>query len=67
MFGKLTKIMLCISSLSCLICMGVCIYIATVEPAWYVGAMLFLLAAFWFGYSAYRSFKDEKKNCDPQP
>ncbi len=61
MFGKLTKIMLCISAFCCLICVGVCIYIAIVEPLWYVAAALFLLATFWFGYSAYRLFKEEKK------
>lgn len=59
MFGKFTKIMMCISAFCCLICTGLCVYVALVEPIWYAVAALFLLATVWFGINAYNLFKDK--------
>lgn len=66
MFGKFTKIMFCLSALGCLVCMGLSIYVATVEPVWYVVAALFALAAVWFAASAYRVHKDSKNQQNDQ-
>jgi len=64
MFGKLTKIMLFFSAFGCLVCAGLCVYIALAEPVWYAAVALFLLAALWFGIMGFKSFKDEKKPKD---
>lgn len=61
MFGKLTKIMLFVSAFCCLVCAGLCVYIATVEPLWYAGAAMFVLASVWFGISGYKYSQKEKE------
>ena len=46
---KLTKIMLCVSALFSLICMGMSIYVGVVfhDITWYLVALLFALATVW--------------------
>ncbi len=61
---KLTKIMLCISALFSLICMGMSIYVGVVfhDITWYLVALLFALATVWLSINAHRAFKEEKES-----
>ncbi len=57
---KLTRIMLCVSAIFALVMAGLCVYAAQADSMWYMIGMLCLFVAIWFGYSFFRSGKDDR-------
>lgn len=58
---KLTRIMLCVSSIFALIMAGLCFYAGAADSMWYGLGALCLLVAVWFGISFVKSTKEAKE------
>ncbi len=57
---KMTRIMLCVSAVFGLVMAGLCFYAAQADTMWYLIGLLCLFVSVWFGYSFFRSGKDDK-------